>query len=541
MEQLCPWETAKYFIYSSNIPTLFFYSHIPAIVAALIVGLLVFYKTNKSKVGISLLIISILFSLWSIFDLIIWATNRPDVVLFFWSLQILFEPLIYLICFYLVYLFVKNKDLPFKWKLFGIIFYSPVVFLLSSKYNLIGIDVAFCNAVEGFIAQYYTYITETVFILSIVFLIGSEYKNIPNVARKKEVTIFGLGVILFLMAFSSGNIIGSFSENWNLAQIGLMGMPIFLGFLAYLIVKFKTFNIKLFATQALVWILVMLIGSEFFFTQNNINILLIAITLVVSSWLGLFIVRSVKKEIQQREELEKLDIQLEGLLKQRESLVHLVTHKVKGSFTRIKFIFAGMLDGTFGEISSEIKKIAEQGLEFDDGGIQTVDLVLNAANMQNGTIKYENKLLDFKDVVSQTINDKRIVAETKGLKLETEAKEGVYNMMGDAFWLKEAVNNLIENSIKYTREGKIMVKLEKQNDKILLSVKDTGIGITEEDKKNLFTEGGRGKDSVKINIDSTGYGLYTVKLIAEAHKGRVWVESEGAGKGSMFTLELPSK
>ena len=99
--------------------------------------------------------------------------------------------------------------------------------------------------------------------------------------------------------------------------------------------------------------------------------------------------------------------------------------------------------------------------------------------------------------------------------------------MGDYFWLKEVINNLIENSIKYTREGKITVGLEKGEGKILFYVKDTGIGITEDDKKNLFTEGGRGKDSVKVNVDSTGYGLYTVKLIVEAHKGKVWAESEG--------------
>jgi signal transduction histidine kinase len=82
------------------------------------------------------------------------------------------------------------------------------------------------------------------------------------------------------------------------------------------------------------------------------------------------------------------------------------------------------------------------------------------------------------------------------------------------------------------------VSLEKKDGKILFSVKDTGIGLTPEDKKNLFTEGGRGKDSVKFNVDSTGYGLYSVKLIVEAHGARVWAESEGAGKGSEFFVEF---
>ena len=238
--------------------------------------------------------------------------------------------------------------------------------------------------------------------------------------------------------------------------------------------------------------------------------------------------------------VDHLNLELEGLIKQRENLVHLVTHKVKGSFTRSKIIFAGIMDGTFGDANEEIKKRAAQGLESDNMGLETVDLVLNVANMQKGTIKYEMRNLDIKSIVLKAIEEKRIAAEAKGLKVENEIKEGPMNVNGDAFWLKEVINNIIENSIKYTREGKLAVGMEKKDGKIIFSVKDTGVGITPDDKKNLFTEGGRGKDSVKMNVDSTGYGLYSVKLIVEAHKGRVWAESEGTGKGAQFYVELPA-
>lgn len=239
-------------------------------------------------------------------------------------------------------------------------------------------------------------------------------------------------------------------------------------------------------------------------------------------------------------DLETANVSLQNLIKQRESLVHLVTHKVKGSFTHSKYIFAGMLDGSFGALTPELKMMAEKGLQSDNTGIETVDLVLNAANLQKGSVKYEMKTIDLKDLVLKVLSEKKISIEMAKLQLENNIKDDTYNVAGDCFWLKEAISNLIENSIKYTKEGKISVGMKKKDGKIIFSVRDTGIGIAEEDKKNLFTEGGRGKDLVKINVDSTGYGLYSVKLIVEAHHGRVWAESEGAGKGAAFFIELPA-
>ena len=70
-------------------------------------------------------------------------------------------------------------------------------------------------------------------------------------------------------------------------------------------------------------------------------------------------------------------------------------------------------------------------------------------------------------------------------------------------------------------------------------MKDSGVGLSDDDKSRLFTEGGRGKESLKVNVDSTGFGLFIVKGIVDGHKGKVWAESEGEGKGSTFYIELP--
>ena len=535
---LCPWEPAQYLFFSSNVPPLFYYSHGISVIFALVFGFLLFFKAKKVLSAKLLFIMTLLFSVWVLLDLYIWATNDSSGVLFFWSVIILVEVLVYIFSIYFIDVFNTKEDVSFKKKLMMFLLVLPIIITLPTRLNLIGIDMNYCIALEGVIATYYIYTVEVFSIMWILFFSFRFYGKTTDPNIKKQIFFSTTGIILFLLALSSGNLIGSLTEQWQYSQYGLFAMPIFIGFLAYLIVKFHTFNVKLFATQALVGGLAILVGSQFFFIRIPINRVLNGITFISVVIFGYFLIKSVKKEVEQKEELAKLNIDLQELLKQRESLVHLVTHKVKGSFTRSKYIFAGILDGTFGDINAEIKKRAQQGLESDNMGIETVDLVLNAANLEKGTVKYDMKIINFRELVESAMSDKKISIEAKGLKLETKIGDNTYNVLGDALWLKEIANNLIENALKYTREGKITVGLEKHDNKIKFYVKDTGVGITPEDKSSLFTEGGRGKESVKINVDSTGYGLYSVRLIVEAHKGKVWMEPNKEGNGSVFFVEL---
>ena len=544
-----------YFFFSSDIPALLYYTHIPTIAISLLVGFFVFWNGKNLLLNQLFLGISIFFSLWTIIDLIAWTNTHSELILSVWSLLGLLFSFISIFCIYFIYVFLKKKDISLKIKSILILLLAPVAFLSSSSFNLSGFNITACDAFEFEHIPFQSYYT-LLGVLAIVwiFVLLVQHYRVATLEFKKQITLMGIGIELFIFSFFFMVFIGSYFTGIGLlpdSQLefyGLFGMMIFIVYISILIVRFKAFNVKLIATQALVWGLAILIGSQFFFIKVPTNFVLNGIGFLAAIILGQYLIRSVKKEIAQREELAKLNIDLQDLLKQRESLVHLVTHKVKGSFTRSKYIFAGILDGTFGDINPEIKKRAEQGLESDNMGIETVDLVLNVANMQKGLIKYDMKNVNFKEIILKSIEDKKISAEAKGLKLETDIKpvspsqggDGEYNILGDVIWLKEAVNNLIENSIKYTKEGKILVGLEKKDNKIKLYVQDNGVGITEDDKRNLFTEGGRGKDSVKVNVDSTGYGLYTVKLIVEAHKGKVWVESEGTGKGSTFFVELPS-
>ena len=105
--------------------------------------------------------------------------------------------------------------------------------------------------------------------------------------------------------------------------------------------------------------------------------------------------------------------------------------------------------------------------------------------------------------------------------------------------MKLVVNNLLDNAVKFSSENsEIKVTLEKKEEKIILKIKDDGIGIPKNEQLQIFEKFYRGKDASHFSTTGTGLGLTIVKQIVEAHGGEIQVESE-PGKGSRFTVTIP--
>ncbi len=129
-------------------------------------------------------------------------------------------------------------------------------------------------------------------------------------------------------------------------------------------------------------------------------------------------------------------------------------------------------------------------------------------------------------------------AQEKGLSLEVKLEEA-YPFTGDREFVKRAIVNLLDNSIKYTPvPGKITVSVDDAGRFWVLRVQDTGIGIPYSEQPRIFEKFYRGKEAEALGIRGSGLGLALVKTVAEKHRGRVWVESE-PGKGSTFFLAIP--
>lgn len=537
----CEWDTTRFLFISNNVFDPFiYYSHLTPLVLSLAIGIFIIWKNHSLLTSKILSFLCLLFSGWVFIDLILWATDKPEHTVFFWSLLVLIEPFIYATLVYFIYVFVTGNDIDWKKKALIVLPLLPTIALAFTTYSIVGYDLSNCDreAIEGPLAHY-GYIVEVFYALWItVFALEAYRKNKDRIFREQLVLVT-VGILLFLFTFAWGNIVGSLSDNWRVSQWGLFGMPVFIAFLSYLIVKYKTLNIKLLGAQALVLSLVALIASELLFVRSTGNRILISITLALAVFFGFFLVRSVKREVRQRELIEKQEQELEIVNAQQTNLLHFISHEIKGYLTKSEAAFAAITEGDYGVISDQLKTMSATALADVRKGVSTVMDILDASNLKKGTVAFKKTAFDFRRAVETIITEQQVPAKEKNLVIEVQIADGKYQMTGDEEKIREhVIRNLIDNAIRYTPKGSIHVELSDGDGKIHFSVKDSGVGITPEDMSHLFTEGGHGKDSIKVNVHSTGYGLFIAKQIVEASGGKISAESEGAGKGSRFIVEF---
>lgn len=240
-------------------------------------------------------------------------------------------------------------------------------------------------------------------------------------------------------------------------------------------------------------------------------------------------------------ELARLTKELELANREQESLLHFISHEVKGYLTESQAGFASIVEGDFDAVPPQVKTMATSALASVRRGVATVMDILNASNLKKGLVLYAKKSFDFKAAVLTAIEELKPAAEEKHLSFDIAIREGSFMTTGDEHKLKQhTIRNLIDNAIKYTPKGVICIELARTDGHFRFSVQDNGVGITPEDMARLFTEGGHGKDSLKTNVHSTGYGLYIAKKVVEAHGGKIWAESKGGGQGARFIVELPA-
>jgi len=307
-----------------------------------------------------------------------------------------------------------------------------------------------------------------------------------------------------------------------------------LGFTAYAIVKRELFGIKVVITAIFVALIaILLLLDIFIFTQDIYLRLFKGLLLVIFLYFGYQLFKSVVREIKQREEIERLS-------NAKSEFISIASHQLRTPLAAIKGYISMVLEGTYGKMPQKAKKPIENVYESNERLVKLVNDLLSYSRLESGKMEIEKEKVDIVDLVANVVNMFKVEAKKKGLFLKMEkTRETLPQISADSTKIIDAVSNLINNAIKYTEKGGITVKIQKPNSKILITVKDTGVGMTKEEISRLFQSFTRGTAGSKLYSQGSGLGLYIAKKYIEMHGGKLWVESKGKDKGSTFYIELP--
>jgi signal transduction histidine kinase len=247
-----------------------------------------------------------------------------------------------------------------------------------------------------------------------------------------------------------------------------------------------------------------------------------------------------KKVEEQVGELQTAYKKLQRIDKMKTEFISIVSHQLRTPLSVIKGHLSMVNEGVYDKEPEKKAKILNDVYEANERLIGLVNDVLNASRIQSGRVEISKEKADITKVIKDVVEKLMPSAKEKGLKMIFhEPEKQIPKINIDVSKVENILINFIDNAIKYTNDGSVEVYLHQEEDGVVISIKDTGDGMNQEELEKLFETFSRGGAGKKYWIQGAGLGLYIARQFTELHKGKVWAESEGKGKGSSFYIKLP--
>ena len=319
---------------------------------------------------------------------------------------------------------------------------------------------------------------------------------------------------------------------------------------SYAMLKYKFMDIKIILTEFLIFLLGALLLLEIFLSQSLNLIVYKSGILIFFGIFGYLLVRSVYEEIKTKERVEALSQKLQKAYQElkrvdlaKSEFISIASHQLRTPLTVIKGYVSLLLDKKYGDAKRADEMLKNIYLS-NERLIKLINDLLDLSKIELGKMQFDFKEISFENIIDSVVRELEIVAKNKALYLKWEKPENLPKILGDFDKLRQVVLNVVDNAIKYTREGGLTINLKHQlsggKNVILAEFSDTGMGIKKDELEAIFKGFDRGSYVQKTH-EGTGLGLMIASRIIKAHKGKIWAESEGQGKGSTLFIELPVK
>ncbi len=378
-----------------------------------------------------------------------------------------------------------------------------------------------------------------------------KYNKEQSLKKRRQALYLLIGLILTILFVLLLAFIGYIRfRNVDLVRFSHLYTLPFVIFTAYAIVKHSFLNLRPILAEAGVILLIFVLFFDLLNSRDANQLTINSVVFLGALSMGILVVRGVKQEINQREKIEEIareltdaNLHLREMDQMKSEFVSIASHQLRAPLTAIKGYASMLIEGSYGKLPEKTTEPVGRIMQSAENLIAIIEDFLDLSCIEQGKLSYQFATVDIAKLAREVFQEFEPRAKEKGLGLSFFADSGGGCFaIADEGKMRQIISNLADNAIKYTPKGSVQIRIRNNHEtgKLTLSVEDTGIGIAPGDMPHLFQRFSRGskKSGRKLYTEGTGFGLYVAKSMIEAHRGRIWAESEGSGKGAKFSIEL---
>jgi len=510
-------------------------------------GIFIYFQNRTSKLNILFGWFTIVMSIW-FFGTFKMFTSNEDVEAIFWD-RFIYAGVVFIpaLIYHFSIVFTKIKG-----KKYNLIFAYIVslFFLIMSRtdYFVSGL-FKYTWGVHTQAKLFHHLFLVTVAILFFLTLrnLYRYYKknNLLNIERLQAKYVFFAFFVLIVISLPA------FAPAYQISVFPLFYISglIFSVILAYAILKHHLMDIRVIATEFFVGTIAFILLIDFFLADSLSESLFQLGIFIGFCFVGWQLIKSVLNEIERREQLEELTKKLKKTYeklktanKAKSEFLSIASHQLRTPLTAVKGYISLILEESYGKIPEKIIQPLKNVFQSNERLLVLVNNLLDLSRLEAEKIELTLSPMFLEKLILNIVEELKVNADKKGLYINTEKPlEPLPEISADKDKLRQVILNIIDNAIKYTKNGGITIKMKKTplTEKVLIS--DTGDGMTEQEISNVFQMFTRATAGMKNHTGGSGVGLYVAKKFVDMHNGKIWIESQGKGKGTTFNIELPIK
>jgi len=527
----------------------------------LILGFFIFLKDKRNLVNIFYFLLSLSISIWA-FAVGIGRNAEFLPTLLIWAkIAYLAAAASAMFFLYFTFVFPSKENFSLIKKILPFLVFIFLSFLMVLKFDSFIVTIKtlnhkplISNIIFLFGWVYVVYSIYTLFFFTAgLYYLFFKYRKARDITKTQikyillgSLSTITLAILSNLMPWS-----GMLKYNY----FGPMFTMVMVVSMAYAITKHQLFNIKVIATELLVGLVSLVLLVELVSADSLPEMILKLAILVSFIYLGWSLIQSVFKEIERREKLESLtnrlktaNVRLRRLDKAKSEFVSIASHQLRTPLTSIKGFISMVLDGSYGKLSRKVREPIKSVYNSNERLIRLVNDLLNISKIEAETIVLIPEKIAVGDLVESVVQELKLEARKKSLIIKFKKPKRLPKTLLDKSKIRQVILNILDNAIKYTNQGHISVTIKQEDEdgdkkekRIIVSIADTGEGMTQKEIDSLFQSFSRGTAGSRLWTEGAGLGLYVAKKFVEMHNGKVWAESKGKKKGSTFHIELPIK